>query len=1011
MLVKLQVKYKFIILLAGVLLSFSGQAQDSTQVDILKPLDVVTIPLPVTKLTRDQWVDSIMSTLNMEQRIGQLFMVAAYSNKDEKHTREIEKLIKENYLGGLIFFQGGPGRQAILTNRYQALSKVPMMIGMDAEWGLSMRLDSTVTYPKQMTLGAIQDNTVVYRMGSEIARQCRRLGVHVNFAPVIDINSNPNNPVIGVRSFGEDKFNVAQKGSAYMKGMQDHGVLANAKHFPGHGDTETDSHHSLPVVNHTMQRLQEMELYPFKQLIKDSIASIMVGHIQVPAIDNQSNTASTLSPKAVTDLLRKELGFNGLIFTDALNMKGVSSFHKPGEVDLRALLAGNDVLLFAEDVPAAVEKIQKAIRKGDLTEEDINLRTRKILQAKYWLGLNEYKPVELKHLYEDLNSSRAKAVQRETYAAALTVVSNQQNLIPQRMADTTSYASVLIGGDKENAFQKYLSVYSYVKPFVTSKSADDIAFEKILDSLKKYEVVIVGLEGMNPFSRTFGITEATKKFIARLQTQNNVILTVFGNPYSLKYFSEVSNLICVYEDNEVTRQLAAQLIFGGIKANGTLPVSAHVKLFAGKGIATDQKIKRLGYGLPENAGMDSKTLSYIDSICYKSVRDGATPGCQVVVAKDGMIVYEKNFGTISVDSKVSVTSNTLYDIASVTKVAGTLQALMFLEERGIIDVDKKASYYLPDMVGTNKEDLVIRDILTHQAGLQPFLAHWRKTMDSADYDTLYYSKSRSDKFPNEVIPGLYSIASIEDSLWKWTLASSMLTEKIDRDKRGRIKRVRHVKAEYVYSDLGFYIAKRLVESQINQPIEEFLQDNIYTPLGLTNLMYVPLEKGIPVERIAPTENDKYFRKALVRGNVHDPGAALLGGVGGHAGIFSNAHDLAVLFEMNLQDGNYGGQRFLMPGTLHRFSKRQFETSNRRGLGWDKPEDAGYGPTTFLASSATYGHSGFTGTCVWIDPTYNLVYVFLSNRINPDVANNKLIRMGVRTSIQEVIYKSIMNYKP
>ncbi|MCU0430203.1 MAG: serine hydrolase [Cytophagaceae bacterium] len=994
---KFHFKYKFLLLLSGLLLGLEAAAQDSA----------VAAPATQTVHGPEQWADSILQQMSMEQRLGQLFMVAAYSNKDEKHVKEIEKLIQEHHLGGLIFFQGGPLRQAILTNYYQSLSKVPLMIGMDAEWGLSMRLDSTLVYPKQMTLGAIQNNQVVYAMGVEIARQCKRLGVHINFAPVVDINSNPNNPVIGIRSFGENKFNVAEKGVAYMKGMQSQHVLANAKHFPGHGDTETDSHHSLPLVNHDLKRLHEVELFPFKRLIKDSIGSIMVGHLQVPAIESQANLATTLSPKAIQSLLRKELGFQGLVFTDALNMKGVSSYYKPGEVDVLALLAGNDVLLFAEDVPTAIQKIQKAIKKEEISEEEINRRVKKILLAKHWMGLSKYQAVELAHLQQDLTNSRAHAVQQACYAAALTLVSNQQKLVPAAHLDTTSIAVVSIGTEKETEFIRTCQKYTRVKSYFISKNAEEKEWLSLLDSLKKVEVVYLGLHGMNQFSRTFGITESSKKFITQLTQAKPSVLVVFGNPYSLKYFSEVPNLICAYEDLEITQSLAAQALFGAVPMTGRLPVSTGPKLSEGKGISSDLSIRRLGYAWPENVGMDSKMLSYVDSICIKTVREGATPGCQVLIAKDGYIVFEKNYGTLSGDVKAPVQSNTLYDIASVTKVAGTLQAIMFLEERGLLDIDKKASYYLSDLVGTNKEELVIRDILLHQAGLQPFLPHWRKTMRGSLYDSLFLRPSRSDSFPNEVVPGLYSLASIEDSLWKWTKESALNEPKYELDRKGR-KKKKITTPEYVYSDLGFYIAKRLAETLLNQPIEDFMQDNFFSPLGLTNTMYTPLSR-VPAGRIAPTEYDKYFRKTLVQGTVHDPGAALLGGVGGHAGIFSNAHDLAILFQMNLQQGAYGNYRFLLPGTLTRFTTRQTET-NRRGLGWDKPADDGFGPTNFLASSSTYGHTGFTGTCAWVDPNYNLVYIFLSNRIHPDVSNNKLIRMGVRTSIQEVIYKSIQHYK-
>ncbi len=962
--------------------------------------------------SQDQWVDSVLQSMSMEQRIGQLFMVAAYSNKTDKHVKEIENLVSKHNIGGLIFFQGGPVRQANLTNHYQSKARVPLMIAMDAEWGLSMRLDSTIGFPKQMTLGAIQDNRQIYLMGKEIARQCRRLGVHINFAPSIDINSNPNNPVIGVRSFGEDKYNVAEKGLAYMKGMQANFVMANAKHFPGHGDTETDSHMSLPLINHSRQRLNEVELYPFRRLIQDSVMSIMVAHISIPSLDNRENTPTTLSKAVVTDLLKTELGFKGLVFTDALNMKGVSSLYKPGEVDLKALLAGNDVLLYAEDVPIAVEKIQKAIRKNDLTEEDINERVRKILQAKYWLGLNDYKAIETNHLYEDLNNSKAKSIQLDLYAKALTVVHNRKNTIPIRVLDTTRFASIAIGLDSGNTFQTMLSNYAAFDHFTANKNAEEAKFEELLNRLKNYDIVLIGLHGTNIFNnKTFGISENAKKFIGKLQAQNKTVLAVFGNPYSLKFFADAPTLVCAYEDNEVTQKLVPQLLFGGITANGKIPVTAHPKIPLGKGIDLNTDIKRLSYAFPENARLDSRTLSYVDSICLKAVHEGATPGCQVLIAKEGKIVFDKTYGSlVYTQAHLSpVLPSTLYDIASITKVAGTLQAFMFLEERGLIDLDKKASYYLPELKETNKEDLELRDILTHQAGLTPFIPHWKKTVDTSGFDTLYYNRVKSDKFPNEVIPGLYSIASIEDSLWKWTIESSLINRDTEvYDRRSKRKKIIHKEKSYVYSDLGFYIAKRIVEKTLNQNVDEFLQDNFYTPLGLQNMMYKPLEKVL-AKRIAPTEDDKYFRKTVIRGNVHDQGAAMLGGVGGHAGIFSNAHDLAVLMQMNLQNGYYGGTRYLLPQTVPSFAKRQFDT-NRRGLGWDKPEGAGQGPTSYYASSNSFGHTGFTGTCAWVDPDQQIVYIFLSNRVHPDASNGKLVKLGVRTAIQDVIYKALLNYK-
>jgi beta-N-acetylhexosaminidase len=955
----------------------------------------------INRLDRqEEWADSVLLSLSAEEKIGQLFMVAAFSNKNEDHYSEIEKLVSQHHIGGLIFFQGGPVRQAILTNRYQAKAKVPLFIAMDAEWGLAMRLDSTLSYPKQMTLGAIADDKYVYRMGADIAKQCQRLGVHINFAPVVDINSNPANPVIGVRSFGEDKVNVANKGIAYMKGMQDNKVMANAKHFPGHGDSQSDSHLTLPVINQPKDRLTDMELYPFRKLIADSLMSVMVAHLYVPALDKTANRATTLSKAVVTGLLRKELGFNGLVFTDALNMKGVSSFYKPGEVDLLALLAGNDVLLYAENVPLAIQKIKKAIKSKDISQQEIDDRVKKILVAKYWAGLHTPKPIELGNLYEDLNSSEAKAFRQILYEQAMTVVKNDKDYLPIKILDTTSFASVSIGLDKGNAFQEGLSNYALFDHFVIpNKNSADTVYDEVFNQLNQYEVVVVGLHNTSPFNYSnFGISEASKRFIEKLSYKKRVILAVFGNPYSLKYFTYSKNLICAYEDNETTHKIVPQIIFGAITATASLPVTADPSIKAGQRALISATLQRLRYGFPENAGLDSRVLARIDSIAMKAIADGATPGCQVLVARNGMVVYNKSFGYLTYDKSSAVTNNTIYDIASISKVAGTLQAVMFLQERGLIDLNKKASYYLPEFKKTNKEDLQLKDILTHQAGLIPFLPHWKRTIDSTgEFSAKFYSKVKDLQHPNEVMPGLYSVAAMEDSLWKWTIESDLM--KLERKKK---------KYGYVYSDLGFYIMKRIVEKIINQPMDEFLEQNVYERMGLPIMTYKPLNK-FPVDRIAPTEDDKYFRKALIRGNVHDPGAAMLGGVAGHAGIFSNANDLATLMQMNLQMGSYGGQRYLVPETLPLFTQAHME-KNRRGLGWDKPEPSGGGPTSDYASASTYGHTGFTGTAAWVDPDQNLVYVFLSNRIYTDAANTKLIKNGTRTAVQDVIYQAILSYK-
>ncbi len=443
------------------------------------------------------WADSVFKTLSPDERIAQLFMVAAYSNKDKTHYKEIKLLVEDYKIGGLIFFQGGPIRQANLANAYQSFSKVPLLMSMDAEWGLAMRLDSTTKFPRQMTLGAIQNDSLIYQMGAEIARQCKRLGMQINFAPVIDINNNPLNPVIGNRSFSENKYNVTRKALMYMKGMQHNHVLACGKHFPGHGDTDSDSHKTLPTVKASKERLDTLELYPFRELISQGLGSMMVAHLSIPSLDTTKNQASTLTKKIVTGLLKDTLGFKGLIFTDALNMKGVSKFYKPGEVDVKALIAGNDVLLFAEDVPTAIKQIKIAIDNGEISQEEIDKRCMKILLVKQWSGLNNYSKIKIKNLYNDLNTVNSVLINRKLTEASLTLLQNKDNLIPIQNLDTLRIASLSLGYKELNSFQKTLSNFAPVTHFGIDKEAKKAVFDSVLIALKDFNLVIVHINNTN----------------------------------------------------------------------------------------------------------------------------------------------------------------------------------------------------------------------------------------------------------------------------------------------------------------------------------------------------------------------------------------------------------------------------------------------------------------------------------------------------------------------------------
>jgi len=942
---------------------------------------------------QSQWVDSVYESLSWNERIAQLIMMPAYSRGNTKQNKALSTLVKTNKIGGLIFMQGGPMRQAQLSNQLQDQADIPLLIGMDLEWGLKMRLDSTMRYPNQITLGAIQNDTLIYEMGADIAKQMKIMGVHMSFAPVADINSNAQNPVIGYRSFGEDREQVASKVNQYMMGLQDNGVLACAKHFPGHGDTNVDSHEVLPSIDKSRDQLDSLELFPFQRLIENGTAAIMSAHLQVNAIDNSLNMPTSISQKAINQLLKTEMNFNGLVVTDALNMKSITALYKTGTLEVEALKAGSDILLFSKNAPLAIKSIRKAMRKRQLKKGQIEVSVRKVLMAKYKAGLANYQPINTDNLNLKLHQRGSEVLNHKLYGSAITVVNNKNDLLPITLIDTTSFASLSLS-DKAPLFHKSLSSYAQFDSF---SNVGGRSYQELKDQLQKYEVVVIGVFGMNNYpSKNFGLKTEDIKFINELSKHTKVILSIFGNPYSLSQFSGIDHLICAYENNSYTQSLTPEVIFGASSANGILPVSASEKMIAGSGIHISE-IKRLSRAIPEMVRMDSKTLGKIDLIAQEAIEQMATPGCQILVARSGKIVFDKSYGYHTYDSLKTVTAESLYDIASITKVAASLQAVIFMEENGLIDLDKKISHYLTDLKGSNKEHMTIRDILSHQSGLWPYLPFWKQTMNSEEHLPEYYDHQFGSDFPYFVSEGLFTSKDIRESVWQWVIESKLRFKKEDEP------------YGYKYSDMGYYMMHRLAEKMLNQPMEDFLNQNLYEPLGLSALGYNPLDRFSNTS-ITPTEQDSTFRMTQVWGTVHDQGAALFGGVAGHAGLFSNAKDLATLMQMHLQGGEYGGHRYFKQNTLEKFSKPQYDNYNRRGAGWDKPlPGAWYGPTSALVSKETFGHTGFTGTAVWVDPTFDLVFVFLSNRIYPDANNRKLIRENIRTRIQDLIYQSIWEY--
>jgi beta-glucosidase-like glycosyl hydrolase/CubicO group peptidase (beta-lactamase class C family) len=959
------------------------------------------IPSFKEHLEENAWVDSTYAALSPDERLGQLFWLRAHTDKDAAYEAAVEEQVKKYRPGGLCFFnptaKGTPEKQVELTNRYQAHApKLPMFITIDGEWGLGMRMRGTaMSFPRQLMLGAIQDNTLIYRMGEQIAKHCRRVGVNFNFAPDADVNNNAANPVIGFRSFGEDPYNVTAKAYQYMLGMQDNGVMASAKHFPGHGDTGTDSHYDLPLISHDLARLDSIELFPFKILIRQGVASVMIAHLNVPALDDTPNLPSSLSPKIVTDLLRNKLNFKGLILTDGLEMHAVIKNFPRGEVEARALAAGVDVLLLPVDLEASFRTVKQWMADGRISPASIEASVKRVLLWKHRMGIQNYTPVALENVRADVNDPEALAVKRELIANALTLVKNDDSFLPLgRGKEVTPFqkvsplAALAIGTGSNNAFHKRLSSFGKIELHTSGKDVPN----SLIAKLKDKEAVIVSLHDMSQFaSKGYGLTQDIKDFIEALRKETRVVLVQFGNPYAAKFFENVQNLLVCYEEDDEVQDLAAQALFGVFPLRGKLPVTASPALPAGTGITTTS-VERLGYGVPEEVGMSSSKLEKVDELMAEAIAEGATPGGVVLVARKGKIVWRKAYGHHTYDANARPTEpDDIWDLASITKVAASTISLMRLQEDGKFDPKDPVEKYLPEFASTNKKGIPLVDMMTHRARLTPWIKFYEKTITpAAKPSPSFYQSKKSDAYSLPVAKDLWLKTGYEKEIWQQIMDSPLEPTK-----------------EYKYSDLGFYIASEIIKRQSGQPIEEFAKKNFYEPLGLGTMGYRPYER-FPLERIPPTENDDYFRDRRIQGYVHDMGAAMLNQATGHAGLFSDAEDLAVLMQMLLNKGSYGGMQYLKPETINYYTTR-CEGCTRRGIGFDMfQKNTSYeNNLSKLASDGTFGHLGFTGTAVWVDLAQELIYVFLSNRTFPSMKNNKLAKLNTRVKVQDAVYEAIM----
>lgn len=951
-----------------------------------------------------RWVDNKLQSMTLKQKIGQLFIhtVAPYTTQSNK--QNISDAVKEYGIGGLLFSGGEIGKQIELTNYAQSMAEIPLLITFDGEWGLAMRLKGTPSFPRNRVLGCIQNDTLLYEYGKEVARQLREIGVHVNFAPVADIDNNPKNPVINTRSFGSDRENVARKVVAYSRGLQDGGVLAVCKHFPGHGDTEVDSHKSLPVLPFTRERLDSIELYPFRKAIEAGVGGMMVGHLNVTSLDNK---AASVSHAVVTELLKNELHFSGLVFTDALEMKGISS--NP-YVSAQALIAGNDMVLAPRNLKRELDGVLKAVKEGKITEDEINEKCRKVLTYKYAFGLDRRPVVAKEGVMARINKSYTNDLMNRIKTSAVTVIKDSDEMLP---LDLSLSGTVVL--NVSSTLSETYPFYNQINDTypVTWLHAN-------LDSLQYLKKKITPAQRIIVAVYTSKV-DKYKKVLAELAKGKPTILICFNSHKVLQKLDDVvaqsSAVVLAHSDDKPVQKFVAEMLLGNKRVDGRLSVDYNDEYKAGLGVVVDpDKPRRYK---PEEFGMDSKGLARIDSIAMYGIENGAYPGCHVLVWKNGYPVYNKCFGTHTYESDRKVKENDLYDLASLTKTTATMLAVMKLYDDGKLNLTDKISNYVPEMKSTNKENITIQELLYHESGLPAYLPFYKKAIDTKSCKGGMYKKYKDANHSVKVANNLYICTNysflpewvsdketseyslrVSDNMYiKPEFKSVILKEIADTPLKGH---------SYRYSCLNFMLLKEAVENISGMPMDEFLEENFYKPMGLVHTMYNPL-KRYSKDEIIPTVKEDFLRKGPVHGYVHDEAAAMLGGVSGNAGLFSTAKEVATIYQMLLDKGVMGDRRYLTRATCELFLTMKSKNS-RRGLGFDKPDkekpENGYcAPET---PASVFGHTGFTGTCAWADPDNDLVFVFLCNRIYPNPCDRKnLMKLKIRPAIQQAIYQAIM----
>lgn len=964
--------------------------------------DSATLLVEETDVQAYAWADSVYNRLTPRQRVAQLFVPHLVIGDNESGRATLHRMVGTDGVGGILLGKGTPESYTSLINYAQGQAAVPLMVTLDGEWGPAMRVEGAPRFPYNMGLGAITDRRLLYDYGMEVARECRLLGIQVDFAPVLDVNTNPANPVIGYRSFGEDPARVASLGTAFALGLEAGGVMSVAKHFPGHGDTSTDSHKALPTVGHPLSRIEDVDLLPFKQYISADLTGVMVGHLNVPALD-PSGTPASLSAKVVIDRLREQMGFRGLIFTDALEMKGASV---PGVNNcVAALRAGVDVLLGSASPSADIDAVLSAAQKDPMLAAKVEAACRKMLRYKYKLGLNR-KPAaaSVTKAREMLNAPEAQEMLRRLAEASVTVVRDKDALLPIDSLESRIINVVSVGAAGDNSFGEMAAKYADVTLF--SVNDRNALTESDLSKLRQGDVTIVVL-----FDNNASTVESWK----RLSTMPGLVPVFFINPYRMAKFGNLSALpvlVAAYDNLPSLRVAAAQALFGGISVSGRFPVGLPGVAPLGAGVSYPKC--RLGFASPVSVGFTPRLTERLDSIVRDALAAKAFPGCQLLVAKDGWIVYDKGFGKLTYGESASVTPSTIYDIASMSKATGTLSGLMKAYDEGLFGLNDKVSAHIPGMKRPDKEDITVSQLLYHQSGMPAALNMFPVMFDPDSYNGPLTRAKESVQYPYKIQNRLYGnrdaklrkdlTSGTESDATPFMAAKGIYVGDAAYDTiMARIYDIKLRPSPYRYSCLNFALLMDMEQRLTGVDHDQWVDTEIFGPLGAYRTLYRPLERYAS-SQIAPTEKDAFMRKQHLRGTVHDEMAAFSGGVQGNAGLFSTAEDVAKLAQMWLDGGTYGRARILQPSTVELFTTSKSETAER-GLGFDlvtnikSLADSG-------APASTYGHTGFTGTCFWVDPVNRIIFVFLSNRVNPSRVNPGFSKLNPRAALLTAVYSSL-----